>query len=111
MVVNLHLLGEELFEPCVFFYPVMYEVHGLSPLNFDRGFSFLLVVEPGFRPPAHSRTVGIYSYNPRYVEALDVKVQSGQRVYDSTGGDCFVMEFFFKSPPIPERYTSCRRAR
>lgn len=110
MVVNLHLFGEERFEPCVFFYPVMYEVHGLSSLDLDRGFPFLPVIEPGFRPPAYSRTVGIDRYNPRNVEALDVNVQSGQRVYDAAGGS-FVMEFFFKSPPILERYTSCCRAR
>lgn len=110
MVVNFHLFGEERLEPCVLFYPVMYEVHGLSPLNLDRGFPFLPVVEPGFGPPAYSRTVWIDGDNPRYVKALDVNVQSGQRVYDAAGGS-FVMEFFFKSPPILERYTSCCRAR
>ena len=110
-MVNLHLFWIELFKPCVLRNSVVYEVHGLHPLNLHGGFSFLPVVEPGFRPPAQTGTVGIDGDNPRYVETLDVNVQLRQRVDDAAGGNYFFMKFFFKSPPIVERYTSCRRAR
>lgn len=111
MVVNLHLFGKEYLKPCVFAYPVLYEVHGLFLFNLNGGFSFLSVVKPCFRPPAQPGTVRIDGDNPRNVEALDVDIQSGQRVDDAAGYYCFVMKFFFTSPLAFERYTSCRKAR
>ena len=110
-MVYLHLLGEKLFEPCVLPDAVVYEVHSLHPLYLHGGFTFLPVVEPGFRPPPQTCPVGIDGDDPWYVEALDVNVKFSQRIDDSVGGYCFGMKFFFKSPPIVERYTPCRRAR
>ena len=110
-MVHLHLLWEKLFEPCVFPDTVVYEVHSLHPLYLHGGFTFLPVVEPGFRPPPQAGSVGIDGNDPWYVEALDVNVKFRQRVDDAVGGYCFGMKFFFKSPPIVERYTPCRKAR
>lgn len=103
--------GKELFEPCVLLDAVVNEAYGLLPFNLHRGFPFLPVVEPCLGPPSHSGTVGIDGDDSRYVEALDVDVQFRQRVYDTIIGYCFVIKFFFTSPPAVERYTSCRRAR
>ena len=89
----------------------MDEVHGLPPLYLHGGFAFLPVVEPCFRPPPDAGTVGIDGDDPRDVEALDVDVKFRQRVDDAAGGYCFGMKFFFKSPPIVERYTPCCKAR
>lgn len=111
VVVHFHLLGEKLFEPCIFFDTVLNEAYRLFPFDFHRGFPFFPVVEPCFRPPADSGAVGIDGDNPRYVETLDVDVQLRQRVDESAARYSFVMKFFFTSPPIVERYTSCRRAR
>lgn len=89
---------------------VLNEAYRLFPFDFHRGFPFFPVVEPCFRPPADSGAVGIDGDNPRYVETLDVDVQLRQRVDESAARYSFVMKFF-TSPPIVERYTSCRRAR
>lgn len=110
-MVHFHLLGEELFEPGILFDMVLNEEYRLFPFDLHRGFPFLPVVEPRFRPPADSGTVGIDRDDSRYVEALDVNVQFRQRVDDTAARYGFVTKFFFTSPPIVERYTSCRRAR
>ena len=111
IVVHLHLPGKERFEPCVLFDAVLDEANRLFPFDLHRGFPFLPVVEPGFRPPADADPVGIDADNPRYVETLDVDVQFRQRIDDAAARYGFVTKFFFTSPPIVERYTSCRRAR
>ncbi len=111
VMVHLHLLGEKLFEPRVLFDIVVNETYRLFPLDFYRGFPFLPVVEPCLRPPADSGTVGIDGDDSRYVEALDVDVQFRQQINESAARYGFVMKFFFTSPPVAERYTSCRRAR
>ena len=110
-MVHLHLLGEKLFEPRVLFDIVVNETYRLFPLDFYRGFPFLPVVEPSLRPPAYAGPVRIDRNDSRYVETLDVDVQFRQRVDDSAMSYGFVMKFFFTSPLIVERYTSCRRAR
>lgn len=104
-MVHLHLLGEKLFEPRVLFDIVVNETYRLFPLDFYRGFPFLPVVEPCLRPPADSGTVGIDGDDSRYVEALDVDVEFSQRIYDAAVAYGFVMEFFFMSPLMVERYT------
>ncbi len=111
IVVHLHLPGEELFEPRVLLDTVVDEAYGLLPFDLHRGFPLLPVVEPCLCPPADSGTVGIDRNDSRYVEALDVDVQLCQRVDDTAVCYGFVMKFFFTSPPVVERYTSCRRAR
>lgn len=89
----------------------MDEADDLLPFDLHRGFTFLPVVEPGFRPEPDTGAVGIDRDRPGYVEALDVDVQFGQRVDDTAVAYGFVIKFFFTSPPVVERYTSCRKAR
>ena len=103
VVVHLHLPGKELFEPRVLLDAVVNEAYRLFPFDLHRGFPFLPVVEPRLRPPSHSGTVGIDGDDSRYVEALDVDVQLRQRVDDTAVCYCFVMKFFFTSPPAVER--------
>ncbi len=103
MVVNLHLPGKELFQPCVLLDVVLHEPYRLLPLDFDGCLALFTVVEPCLRPPAHTRPVGIDRDKSRYVEALYVDVQFRQRVDDTAVGQGFVMEFFFTSPSAVER--------
>ena len=110
-MVDLHLFGKKLFEPRILFDVVVDEAYGLFPFYFYGGFALFTVVEPCFRPPPYTCPVGIDRNNPRYIETLNVDVQFRQRVDDAAGRYGFVIKFFFTSPPIPERYTSCRRAR
>ena len=110
-MVHFHLFGEELLQPCVFLDVVMDEAYRLFTLYLHGGFTFLPVVEPCLCPPADTGPVRIYRHDTRYVEALDVDVKFRQRVDDAAGGYCFGMKFFFKSPPIVERYTPCCKAR
>lgn len=110
-MVNLHLLGKELFEPCVLFDVVMDEAYRLFPCDFHRSLALFPVIEPGFRPPAYAGTVGIDRNDSRYVETLDVDVEFRQRVDDTAARYGFVMKFFFTAPLIVERYTSCCKAR
>ena len=104
-MVHLHLLGEKLFEPRVLFDIVVNETYRLFPLDFYRGFPFLPVVEPCLCPPADTGPVRIYRHDTRYVEALDVDVEFSQRINDAAVAYGFVMEFFFMSPLMVERYT------
>ena len=98
-MVHFHLFGEELLQPCVFLDVVMDEAYRLFTLYLHGGFTFLPVVEPCLCP------VLIYRYDTRYVEALDVDVEFSQRINDAAVAYGFVMEFFFMSPLMVERYT------
>lgn len=110
-MVNLHLFGVKLFQPRILFDVVVNETYCLFPFYLHRRLALLAVIEPCLCPPPDSRAVGINRDRPRNVEALDVDVQFRQRVNDAAIGQGFVIKFFFTSPPIVERYTSCRRAR
>ena len=79
IVVHFHLFGEELFQPCVFLDVVMDEAYRLFTLYLHGGFTFLPVVEPC--------------------------LEFSQRIYDAAVAYGFVMEFFFMSPLMVERYT------
>ena len=83
----------------------MDEAYRLFTLYLHGGFTFLPVVEPCLRPPADSGTVGIDGDDSRYVEALDVDVEFSQRINDAAVAYGFVMELFFMSPLMVERYT------
>ena len=104
-MVHFHLLGEKLFEPRVLFDIVVNETYRLFTLYLHGGFTFLPVVEPCLCPPADTGPVRIYRHDTRYVEALDVDVEFSQRIYDAAVAYGFVMEFFFMSPLMVERYT------
>lgn len=110
-MVNLHLLGKKLFEPCVLFDTVVNEAYRLLPLDLHRRFAFVPVVEPRLRPESDTGPVGIDRNRSGDVETLYVDVQFRQRVDDAAACYGFVIKFFFTAPPIVERYTSCRRAR
>ena len=104
-MVHFHLLGEKLFEPRVLFDIVVNETYRLFTLYLHGGFTFLPVVEPCLCPPADTGPVRIYRHDTRYVEALDVDVEFSQRINDAAVVYGFVMEFFFMSPLMVERYT------
>ena len=110
-VVDLHLFGIKLFQPRVLFDVVVNEAYRLFPLDLHGRFALFPVVEPCLGPPSDPCSVGIDRDRPWYVETLYVDVQFRQRVDDPAIGQGFVIEFFFTSPPIVERYTSCRKAR
>ena len=104
-MVHFHLLGEELFQPCVLLYVVVDEPYRLFPFDFHGGFTFLPVVEPCLCPPPDTGPVRIYGHDTRNVEALDIDVKFSQRVDDAAVAYGFVVEFFFMSPLMVERYT------
>ncbi|MCM1511124.1 MAG: hypothetical protein NC116_10485 [Clostridium sp.] len=58
-MIHFHLLGEELLQQVLFVQPVKNELYGSLCLDFNRRFTVLGIVEPGFRPPPQSRIVGI----------------------------------------------------
>ena len=105
MVVDFHLFREVFLQPQVFINAVLYELDCLLPFNFYRTFSFIPIVEPSLCPPADTGPVRIYRHDTRYVEALDVDVEFSQRINDAAVAYGFVMEFFFMSPLMVERYT------
>ena len=90
-MVHFHLFGEELLQPCVFLDVVMDEAYRLFTLYLHGGFTFLPVVEPCLCPPADTGPVRIYEFS--------------QRINDAAVAYGFVMEFFFMSPLMVERYT------
>ena len=94
-MIDLHLLGEVLLQPFVFFYILIDELYRQLTVDFDGGFTRLAVVEPCLRPPSDAASVGIDTYQSRYVEALDVYLQFGKRVYQAAAGYGFVIGFFF----------------
>ena len=103
VVVYLHLLGEELFQPFILFYPVLNETDGGHPVDFYGMFAFLPVIEPCFRPPSDSGTVGIDGHDSRNVKTLHINIQFFQRVNDSTARYGLGLKFFFTSSPMVER--------
>ena len=108
---NFHLLGKELFQPLILLDVIVDEFDGQCPTYLYSPFSFLTSVEPGFRPPAYARPVRIDSHLPLDVEAPHVDVKVGKRVYDSGGGDGFVIAFFLLDSSMADRNILCRRAR
>ena len=103
VVVYLHLLGEELFQPFILFYPVLNETDGGHPVDFYGMFAFLPVIEPCFRPPSDSGAVGIDGHHSRNIEALYVYLQFRQRVDNAAAGYCLGLKFFFTSSLMVER--------
>ena len=94
-MIDLHLLGEVLLQPFVFFYILIDELYRQLTVDFDGGFTRLAVVEPCLRPPPDAASVGIDTHQSRYVETLDVYLQFGKRVYQAAAGYGFVIGFFF----------------
>ena len=95
IMIDLHLLGEVLFEPFVLLDVLVDELDGKLTVYLYGGFAFLAVVEPCFRPPPDSALVGIDADESRDVETLDVYFQFGKWINESAAGYCFVIGFFF----------------
>ena len=74
VVVNFHLFGIKLFKAYILLDVVVNEAYRLFSLNLHRCFALFPVIEPCFRPPAHTGPVRIYRDCSRYVKALDVYV-------------------------------------
>lgn len=110
-MVNIHLSGVKLLKHLFFVYPVKQELYRAFTLDFHRRLSVFRAVEPGFRPPPYAGPVGIDGHKTLYVEAPDIYVQVGKGVYDSGGGDGFVIAFFLPASSIADRNIRCRRAR
>ena len=105
MAAGFHLLGIVFLQQGVLGYLIVDEPHRRLPIDFHRGLTFLLVVEPCFRPPAQTRPVGIDGDKPGYVETAHVYLQSFQRVGDADGGYRFVKSFFLPLSSNVERNT------
>ena len=104
-MVDSHLFGIVFFKPGIFLNLIMDKENCQLTSNFYGFFAILTVVEPCLCPPADTGPVRIYRHDTRYVEALDVDVEFSQRINDAAVAYGFVMEFFFMSPLMVERYT------
>ena len=108
---HFHLTWEELFQPFVLGYIVLYELDGQLAVDFDGSFTFLLAVEPCLCPPHDAVLVRIDTDGTLYVEALYVYVEILERVYYALTGYGVVSSFFFSYSVIVERNTPCINAR
>lgn len=104
-------MREELFQPLVFFYVVLYELDSQLTVNLNGTFSSLLSVEPCLCPPYDAVFVRIDTDGALYVEALYVNVEILKRVDDALAGYGVVKSFFLSVSLIAERKTPCMRAR
>ena len=105
IVIYLHLLRIVFLQPCVLVHLAVDELHGHTFLNLHGGFPLFLTIEPCLCPPSHASPVGIDAHYPRNVEALDIHVQVGKRVDDAVMRQGLLLEFFFNTSSIVERYT------
>ena len=110
-MIHLHLFGIILFKHPLFVYPVKQELYRTFTLYLYGRLTVFRAVEPGLRPPPYAGTVGIDGDKPLYVETAHVYVKVGKRVYDSGGGDGFVIAFFLLDSSMADRNILCRRAR
>lgn len=108
---HFHLVREELFQPLVLFYVVLYELDSQLTVYLDGTFSTLLSVEPCLCPPHDAVFVGIDADGALYVKALYVNVEVLKRVDDTLTRYSVVKSFFLSFSLIVERNTPCMRAR
>lgn len=108
---HFHLMWEELFQPLVLFYIVLYELDGQLTVDFYGSFTFLLSVEPSLCPPYNAVLVWIDTDSTLYVEALNVYIEILERVYYALGCYGVVSSFFFSYSVIVDRNTPCISAR
>ena len=109
-MIDRHLLGEILFEPFVAIHIAQYETQGVLKLYLHCRFAYLTVVEPCLREPPDTCLVSIDADKSRYVEALDVYIESSERVDELTIGYCLNLYFFFTSSAVPCKYIPCCKA-
>lgn len=105
VAAGFHLLGIVFLQQGVLGYLIVDKAHRRLPVDFHRGFPVLLVVEPGFGPPAQTGPVGIDGDEPGDVETVYVYLQFFQRVGDTDGGYRFVKSFFLPLSSNVERNT------
>ena len=111
VAAGFHLLGVVFLQQGVLANLILDEAHRRLSVDFHRGFPLLLVVEPGFGPPADTRPVGIDGDESWNVEAAHVNLQPFQRVGDARYGYRFVKSFFLPFSSSVERNTPWRNAR
>lgn len=110
-MVNLHLSGIILLKHPFLVYPVKQKLYRAFTLDLHGRLAVFRAVKPRLRPPPYAGFVGIDGHKTLYVEAPHVYVQIGKGVYDSGGGDGFVIAFFLSASSIADRNIRCRRAR
>ena len=86
---------------------VVDETQGILKLYLYGCFAHLTVVEPCFGEPPDTSLVAIDADKTGDVEALDVNIQCGERVYELTVSYRLGLYFFFTSSPMPGRYIPC----
>ena len=105
VVIYLHLLGIVFLQPFVLVHLAVDELHGHAFLYLHGGFSLFLTIEPCLCPPSHASPVGIDAHHPRNVETLDIHIQVCKRIDDAVMRQGLLVEFFFNTSSIVERYT------
>ncbi len=102
-MVDSHLFGIIFFKPGIFLNLIMDKENCQLTSNFYGFFAILTVVEPCLCPPACFSSVGIDTDLSGNVEALHIKVQFREWVYDSAVADGVIEGFFFRSSLIVDR--------
>ena len=111
VVVDLHLFWEVLLQPLILLNLVPDEEKGRLPRDLNACFAFLPVIEPGLRPPADARLVGVDTHYPRDIEALDDDLKILQGVDDIALVYGLLVGFFFNPSSQVDRNNLCSRAR
>lgn len=88
----------------------MNEAKGILKLYLRSSLTDLTVVEPCLGKPPYTCLVSIDADKTRNVEALDVNVESCERIYELTVSNRLRLYFFFTSSPMPGRNIPCCRA-
>lgn len=109
-MIDCHLLGEIFLQPLVIVHKIVDEAQGVLKLYLHGCLADLSVVEPCLGEPSDTCLVAIDADKSRYVEALDVDVQGGKRVYEPAVSYRLGLYFFFTSSPMPGRYMPCCNA-
>ena len=86
---------------------VVDETQGILKLYLHSSFAHLTVVEPCLGEPPDTGLVAIDADKTGDVEALDIDIQCGERVYELTVSNRLGLYFFFTSSPMPGRYIPC----
>ena len=86
---------------------VMDETQGILKLYLHGSLAHLTVVEPCLGEPSDTSLVTIDADKTWYVEALDVYVQGGERIYELSVSYRLRLYFFFTSSPMPGRNMPC----
>lgn len=109
-MIDSHLLGEVFLQPFVIIHMVVDKTKGILKLYLHGSLTDLTIVEPCLGEPPYSCLVTIDADETRDVEALDVYIQRGKRIYELTISYRLGFYFFFNSSPMPGRNIPCCNA-